>query len=95
MPDMTPDDDLRAFVEVIDVWAEYVLGHKDFERCAAAEFLTTGQDIPALDTVYKGYCAFRSGTVGDATWSGVTRALRTLMSTTHFKRDWESSSRIP
>jgi hypothetical protein len=90
MPDMIPDDALRSLVENIDLWAEHVLGHKDFDRRAAAEFHTTDPHTAALlDTFYKIHCSFRSGTVCDVTWSGVRRALRTLMSTAWFRSHWE------
>lgn len=89
MSEVTPEDALRALVDVIEAWAEHVLTHADF-RADAVESISETQPFPALDTMYSGYRAFLDGAISDATWRDATRAFGLLMRTPRFRRQWES-----
>lgn len=90
MPDITSEDaNLQALTEAISVWTEHVLSRKDFDKCTPAPQRRPKEDIPALDAIFQGYCSRRSGTITPDTWAGVTRIVKTLMSTEYFVAQWE------
>ena len=94
MPDMNSEDviedvKLQAFTEDMILWAKHVLGRRDFIKSRPAPHEFPSQSVPALDTIFQGYCSFRGGMITPDTWAGVTRIIKILMSTEHFLAHWE------
>ena len=84
------DANLQAFTETMNAWVEHGIGRKDFDKCQPATKGLPKHSIPALETIFQGFCSFRSGTITPETWTDVTRIAKVLMTTKHFSAHWES-----
>ena len=92
MPEVSSQSGAVALIEKIELWREFAFGHKDFVPSAAPlASKPESRSFELLHQLHEIYRGHSSGAIPEHVWARCRSVLWTLLSTAHFKAQWEAT----
>lgn len=92
MPEATSQAGAVALIERIELWREFAFGHKDFVASVTPPVQKhDSRSIELLQRLYEIYRGHSIGTISEHVWVRCLSVLSTLLSTVHFKAQWDAA----
>jgi hypothetical protein len=80
-----------AVIEKLELWRELAFGHKDLVPAAPPVSKHESRSFELLHQLYEIHRGHSSGAIPEHVWDRCLSVLWTLLSTVHFKAQWEAA----